>query len=272
MIQLTPDQYHTVAPLFEPLQDHLAVPAALAGLIPAAVYADAPGHHGIALLHARHRLYLAGPPGSAPPLQQIHTLFHNTLRPQAQAAGQDMFTLWLAPADWAEPVREALADRRCALGRRHYYTFRALRRDWRSGLPPGFALQPVDAALLSRPSLAGLDDLRAEMCSERPSVDAFLAQSFGVCLTRDDALAGWCLSEYNIPGACEIGIETREPWRRRGLATVMASAFVETALARGVTRIGWDCWANNQASIATALKAGFEKTHDDPVIYGWFNN
>jgi len=271
MIQLTPDQYNTVAPLLEPLQDHLAVPAALAGLIPAAVYADAPGHPGIALLHARHRLYLASAPGSAPPVQSIRALFQNTLRPQAQAAGQEMFTLWLAPAGWAEPVREALAALRPGLGRRHYYTFQSLRPDWRSGLPPEFTLQAVNATLLAQASLIGLDDLRAEMCSERPSVDAFLTQSFGVCLTRDDALAGWCLSEYNIAGACEIGIETRAAWRRRGLATVMTSAFVETALARGVTRIGWDCWANNQPSIATALKAGFEKIHDDLVIYGWFN-
>lgn len=124
MIQLTPDQYNTVAPLLEPLQDHLAVPAALAGLIPAAVYANDPGHPGIALLHARHRLYLAGAPGSAPPLQPIRALFQDILCPQAQAVGQKMFTLWLAPAGWAEPVREALAALRPGLSRRHYYTFR----------------------------------------------------------------------------------------------------------------------------------------------------
>ncbi len=138
-------------------------------------------------------------------------------------------------------------------------------------LPEGFELRPVDAALLEHARLKNLDALREEMCSERPSVQEFLDHSFGVCLVHGYELAGWCLSEYNTPDACEIGIETREPFRRRGLAALMTAALVEEAQARGVARIGWHCWTSNIPSARTALKAGFELAVDYPACMVWFD-
>ena len=273
MIQLTAHQYTNVASLFEPLKHHQAVVAALASAIPATVYADDPIRPQTAFIQAKHRLFLAGEPDEPDTVQAVGRLFADTIRPAAKAAGLEMFLLWYAPDGWAEAehATEIMPNMRPTAAQRQHYTLHAPRLDWRSQLPDGFELRQVDAALLQLTGLAHLDELRAEMCSERPSVEAFLAHSFGVCLVHDHELAGWCLSEYNTAGACEIGIETREPYRRRGLATLMTSAFVELASSRGVQRVGWDCWTNNQASVATALKAGFVKAHDDAVFYGWFD-
>jgi RimJ/RimL family protein N-acetyltransferase len=107
------------------------------------------------------------------------------------------------------------------------------------------------------------------MCSERPTVQDFLAKSFGVCLSRGDEIVGWCLSEYNCADRCEVGIEIVEPYQRRGLGTLLSLALVEMALSRSVTRIGWHCWASNTPSDATALKAGFELVEDYPAHYAW---
>ncbi len=38
------------------------------------------------------------------------------------------------------------------------------------------------------------------------------------------------------------------------------------SFALGATEIGWHCWASNISSIATALKLGFQKELDYPVI------
>ncbi len=124
-----------------------------------------------------------------------------------------------------------------------------------ASLPQGYELLAVDAALLER-GLPHADQLRQEMCSERASVEEFLARSFGIAAVREGELAGWCLSEYNCSEGCEVGIEVLEDHRRQGLALAMVSAFAQEAARRGVGRIGWLCNRDNAASAATARSAG----------------
>jgi RimJ/RimL family protein N-acetyltransferase len=153
---------------------------------------------------------------------------------------------------------------------RSYYAFKANRLDWKSMLPEGFSVRMADRKLLSE-KWQNLEDLTEEMCSERSSVEDFLAKSFGICLTYKDLIVGWCLSEYNTGHRCEVGIATHEDYQRRGFATLMATAFIELARVRDVAKIGWHCSATNLGSAATALKAGFEKVTDYPVYLGWFD-
>lgn len=75
------------------------------------------------------------------------------------------------------------------------------------------------------------------MWSERESAADFVTRSFGLAL-HHDAVVGWCLSEYNLGHRCEVGIAVDEPFRRRGLATLMGGAFARQALAAGVSEIG----------------------------------
>jgi RimJ/RimL family protein N-acetyltransferase len=110
------------------------------------------------------------------------------------------------------------------------------------------------------------------MCSERESVAAFLAGSFGLCLVSGREVVGWCLSEYNRLDQCEVGIEVREPYQRRGLGTLLASALVEHARAQGIDHIGWHCWKGNVASGATARAAGFELTSEYDVRMKWLDD
>jgi GNAT superfamily N-acetyltransferase len=142
------------------------------------------------------------------------------------------------------------------------YTITEPKHDWRTRLPAGYTLRPVDRDLLNERHLQNLDLLMEEMCSERPSVTDFLDKSFGFCAMYGDEIVGWCLSEYNTPTRCEVGIEALAAHRRRGLATAMASALIEQALSRGLSRINWHCYAGNAPSVATALRVGFEKVAD----------
>jgi RimJ/RimL family protein N-acetyltransferase len=103
------------------------------------------------------------------------------------------------------------------------------------------------------------------MVSERPSVEDFLQRSFGVCLLYDETIVGFCLSEYNCAGRCEVGVWTAESHRQRGLGKLMSLALVEQALQRGLSEVGWHCWADNLPSAALALSAGFVLQREYPV-------
>jgi RimJ/RimL family protein N-acetyltransferase len=274
MPSLDLSQYDTVRPLFQPLNYHLATAAILDGSAPATIYVDDPARPRAAFTWTGYRFYLAGSPLEEAFNEQMRRLFVTEICPQAMASGQEMFELKVASEDWEDALRSAiLPDRELIKAQRQYYRFQALRRDWRTLLPVGFRLAWITPELLAQADLANLDDLKEELCSERPSVEDFLARSFGVVAICDEdaALAGWCTSEYNSGERCEVGIGTLEPYQRRGLATAMGSAFVEHGMSRGVTQIGWHCWARNLPSVATALKIGYEKVSDYTTFIAWFD-
>lgn len=269
MILLTSARYAHVLPLFAALDNHLPVRAALEGNSPAHVYADDPARPRVALISVlNRRLYLAGQPG-AEAARDVGRLFSETLYPAIEAEGVPVFSLCVAPASWDAHMDVLLAGRPFRRIERQYYEFEASQQPHDAPLPAGYALRAADAALLAEDGRANLDALAEEMTSERASVDEFLAASFGICPVTDDALVGWCLSEYNTGDRCEVGIATLPPHQGQGLATATGAAFVRLAAARGITRIGWHCYAGNRPSWATALKIGFRKVEDYPAYIVW---
>jgi GNAT superfamily N-acetyltransferase len=257
------------APLFADLAWHLAVPAVLAGAAIGAVYADTATTPRSALLLAGHRAYLAGDPSDAGFLSALPPVLERRLVPDGHESGD--FVLYYDRPEWAAAVEAALAPWLAG--------YRSLRRcffsrDAGAGpvpapaapLPEGFRLAAVDRALLDDPTLPGRDELVEEVCSERVSVDDFLARSFGTVLLHEGGVAGWCLSEYNLGRRCEVGIAVDGPFRRRGLATRLGSAFARQALtAAGIAEIGWHCWEDNAASCATARALGFALVRTYPA-------
>lgn len=256
--------------LFRKMDMHLALQAILAGQVHAPVYVDDIDHPHLALTWAMSRVYLAGKPGSQADAEALRKVFTGVLMREALKAEREAYMLYYPDASWEPFIALMLQEREPIQVGRQYYAFKEAKADWHALLPAGMQVRAVDAGLLTE-KWHNPEFLTEEMLSERPSVEDFLAKSFGVCLTRDDEILGWCLSEYNTHHRCEVGIATRADVRKRGLATMLALAFAEMAQSKDVVRLGWHCSANNAASGATAIKAGFEKIADYPAYLGWFD-
>jgi len=265
MYELQASDYVNIRSLFQAMAHHLAVNAILEGSVPAKVFVDHPTRPRAALTWTKQRFYLSGSPDNDEFNADLGRFFSERIDPQRPGSGSVLFVLYYAPEAWELQVDEMLSPKFPIRAERQYFQFRALRSDWPALLPEGFTLQFIDRALLEREHLANLEGLTKEMSSERQSAEDFLTKSFGVCMLHGDEIVGWCLSEYNSAGRCEVGIEVHKPYRRRGLASVMVSALVEHAFSEGISRIGWHCYASNLASSATARQAGFEKMQDYAV-------
>lgn len=271
MHELKRTDYERVRPLFRKLDIHLPLQAILAGNVDAPIYVDNPLHPQTALTWTGQRIYLAGAPGNNDFIAKARKIFLESFSMRAWKAGYDSYILHYPSEKWEGPIATMLAQKYPIKSQRSYYACKASRPPWKSVLPEGFSMRTADRKLLSE-KWQNPDFLTDEMCSERESVEDFLAKSFGVCLTHGDQIVGWCLSEYNTGHRCEVGIATHEDYRRRGFATLLAFAFIEMARSKDVARIGWHCNATNLGSVATALKAGFEKVEDYPVYIGWFDD
>lgn len=260
---LDPTKYALVRPLLREMLDiHLSIVSLLKGLSPGAIFVDDLDQPKSVFGYSMRRFFLVGRPNNEGFHQGVKDFFNDTLYPNAAAMKMPHYALHYSPDDWDEVIPIILEGNYPVREMGHYYEFNDshLGSDWRLLIPEGFTLRWVDQDLLTQSQLENLDKIIEEMQSERSSVEDFLEKSFGFCLVREDEeIVAWCMSEYNCAGRCEVGIATQEDYRRRGLATITASAVVEHALSKGVSSIGWHCDASNQPSIATALKVGFKK-------------
>lgn len=269
--RLTFEQFDAVSPLFRELDFHLAIEAVLSSVVPGQVYVDDLSSPQAALMRVENRFYLGGSPDRQVFNHGLRQLFIEQIYPQARTSGELMFVLYYSSLAWEACLAELLSDHHPMQDMRQYYACSGTVVDWRAVTEPGFDLRAIDRELLEDDRLTHIGDLRDEVCSESPSIGHYLSRRFGFCLLQAETIAGWCLSEYNTADRCEVGVETVDAYRRRGVATAAAAALVEHAIGQGIEEIGWHCWSSNVASAATAQRAGFEKVKDYPVLFAWFD-
>jgi RimJ/RimL family protein N-acetyltransferase len=152
---------------------------------------------------------------------------------------------------------------------RLYYEAPIKSKPWDSSIPKGFTLERLTKELLEK-KLKKMDRVRAEMNSERNTIKEFLEKSFGYVAITNGEVACWCMSEYDSEDSFEVGIETVEKYRRRGLATATATALIQYAASIGLRRVGWHCWKNNKASVKTVESLGLSQIEEYPVCLASF--
>jgi RimJ/RimL family protein N-acetyltransferase len=241
---------------------HLAVPSVLAGVLPGRIYVDDPRHPTRAILIPanQHRLYLGGEPSAQLFTDVVHLLYKPTL------AQSYWFMTHYPSSAWESAIERVLQGLGTSASLRQYYRLTEPVAPVAPPLPEAIALAQISQTLVDDTSLMNRDLLIDEIHSESPSLEYFFRQHFGFCALDGRQIAGWCLAEYHYQSRYELGIGIIEAYRRQGIATHVASAVIKRAFAKGATEIGWDCWASNIASVATALKVGFQKEREYPVI------
>lgn len=262
MLPLLLTHFEKARPLFAPFH-LLLIDSILAGLTPATIYVDDVAEPQTAVTWFHGRLLLAGqatPSG----ITAVRNLLLTQYKAETHAAGLEAFVLYSAP-NWQIDAADLLPGLKVIPALRHYYRLDARDRQWVTAVPEGLQLRQVDAELLADPTIQNLVWVTEEMVSERPSIADFLEKSFGYCVVSGNEVVAWCMSEYNTGHRCELGIATAEAWQRQGLARLTATAVIAEALQHGIHDIGWSCWANNRASVGTAVALGFTHVQEQPV-------
>ena len=107
---------------------------------------------------------------------------------------------------------------------------------------------------------------RLNVLASWASIDDFLSNGLGFAVLDGDQIASACTSVLASRQKMEIDVHTAEAYRGQGLATICASAFIDTCLQRGA-QPNWECFWDNEASFHLALKLGFTPLSDYPVYY-----
>ncbi|SMF86168.1 Protein N-acetyltransferase, RimJ/RimL family [Paenibacillus uliginis N3/975] len=275
MYLLSTDQYVTVQPLFEELMYDLRLVSLLQHTIPGEIYVDCTEQPSAAMVWDRGRaLYVTG--CNVEFFKQVNIHLRTKVFPGMVESNSDMLDYYiryphsLVCMDLLE--KNLINGLHSSFNKRRYYLFDLSVDVKPTELPEGYHLQEVNLELLQRTDITNPDFILDEIHSNHMTAENFNDRGFGYCiLTNDNEIVSWCLTDYVIGNRCEIGIETDEDHRQKGLATAVASACVQLARSKGIERIGWDCFDTNIGSWKTAEKVGFKlfKTYDP--WFGWFN-
>jgi RimJ/RimL family protein N-acetyltransferase len=254
--------FNIVQPLLARMDGHQVLASILAGATPARIFVDHPSEPKTAFTGFHARMFLLGSPDNPAFNQALQRYLLEQAIPEARANGGEAFIFHLDSEAWLPQLELILAGLYPLERKRLYFRCAPHQQDVSSLLPAGFQLSQVDSGLVEQAGLENLELLLEELCSERTSVDDFLDKSFGICVLNGSELAGWCLSEYNQAGRCEVGVATLEKYQRQGLGTATTLALLDQAARRGYRQVGWHCWSDNLPSAALARRAGFELVHE----------
>jgi RimJ/RimL family protein N-acetyltransferase len=267
--KLDPADYERVRPLFRALEFHLTSAAVLDGHNPGRVFVDDPTRPQSAFMFSPEGCYLAGRPDND---EFNRALSQALLKRHIIHEQVEALYLICTSASWEDQLPTLFAPHRAeAIARRHYVC-RQLTYDWRANLSSGLAVHRIDEVLLNRPDVSIPAHITGWIEGNWGSTADFLERGFGSAMVYTDAagamqVVAWSVADCRSGDACEIGIRTVEPYRRRGLATITAAATVEYALAHGFSMVGWQCSENNLGSLGTANKVGFERERNYTLFY-----
>lgn len=255
MIVLNPDAYWRTAPLFD-AYEHMrpVIYAVLEGRQPGIVLADDHAHPSAALLWSDF-LYLAGDSDNAAFNADLYERIAQQAMPQ-----REHILIYGAHSGWWARLETLLRPLEVRQYARSVFAFDAgaFRQSLasRKPLPEGFTLQPLDERTALE--VGGIPELWG-------SVEQFLRHGWGYCILRGDEFVSSSQTVFVGDGRAEIGVGTREPYRRQGFARRVASATLQASLERDILP-EWGC-VYNSASGALGQSLGFAPLPEMPFFY-----
>ena len=222
--ELTKGDFAQATSVFVQLYHHLAVTSILQGKTSARILVDDLHQPRSAATWTGHRLYIAGSSTNPKFNESLTEILSTIYTPQSSTGRPSKFIVYYEPFEW-ETILDRLWKVDTSRMMRLYYEAPIKSKPWDSSIPKGFTLERITKELLEK-KLKKMDRVRAEMNSERNTIKEFLEKSFGYVAITNGEVACWCMSEYDSEDSFEVGIETVEKYRRRGLATATATALI----------------------------------------------
>jgi GNAT superfamily N-acetyltransferase len=261
MIELEPHEFNSVLHLLAGIKQKVLPFAVCQGINPGRVFVDQYNDPQIAMIWSPVGYYcLAGDPAQARDLMAIKQVLTEIFVPASRASGETGYILIPSHGAWKDHLSTLLPGREIIEIYRRPFIFNpdhfdAL-RNWREQIPKGCSVRPVNAVLAEE----------VGVLASWASVNDFLASGMGFVLLNGDEIASVCISVLASRERVEIDVHTTERYQRRGYAILTASALIETCLQRGM-QPNWECFWENETSIALAGKLGFTPLPDYPVYF-----
>lgn len=132
-----------------------------------------------------------------------------------------------------------------------------------AGLPEAYSIRQIDEALFMQ---CKKSSWCRDFVSQYEDYSSYRDHGLGVVILKDNEIVSGASSYSGYKNGIEIEVDTREDYRRKGLAYVAAARLILLCLERGWYP-SWD--AQNQWSVALAKKLGYRYSHEYAAYEIW---
>ncbi|MDI9459469.1 MAG: GNAT family N-acetyltransferase [Bacillota bacterium] len=171
---------------------------------------------------------------------------------------------------WEEAIQEVYQEKakpwtRYATNRDKTAFDRSKLAELAAGLPQGYELRPIDEEIYN---LTLTLPWAWDLCGNIPGYSRFAANALGFVIFHGGELVSGASSYAFFQGGIEVEIDTREDYRRQGLATICGAALILACLERGLYP-NWDAHTKESLALAEKLGYAFDKEYLVFDIFPW---
>lgn len=255
MKELTADQFYIVEPLLID-EGSVEVRAVIEGMNEGRVFVDQVHDPASAIVWLGNMdgIFVIGEERNPLFTTKIRECIDMVIGPAAIAAGVHEAEVLSYHPNWDLVLDDVFGDRTSEKWEQFIYRYPA-NSSKSIECPEGFRIVPVEKALMqASPFSRSL--IEEKIYTFWSSEEDFFENGLGVCMMKGPEVASICITGFRAGNVHAVDIETYKAFKKRGLGTIAANAFVKECLAHdGVPY--WDCSADNVPSVRTAEKAGF---------------
>jgi predicted acetyltransferase len=254
--------YNLVKPLFKEWQHDMVLQSVEIGNTKPRIWVDCISNPTCAMLLVGIRMRIIGFPKTDECRNSVIDFFQNNVFKNSIEQIKNEIVLYWFESEWEQLLIEIFKGKNIWFSDREYYigNIDDIVDDKESNID--FEIKDAIEVVLENKFYKNINFLKEEMGSETTGIADFVKKSFGICAIKDNIIIGWCLSEYNNPIGCEIGVGVIEEYRRKGIATILCKKLIKEAQKRHLQVIGWSSFKNNICSVKTALKIGLKKVKE----------
>lgn len=179
-------------------------------------------------------------------------------------SGQDFIIMVPQNEPWAEEIERCYGGRakrvmRYAIQKEKGIFDRSKLQSAVRSLPPEYSLKMIDENCYH---LCREQSWSRDLVSQYPDYETYKRLGIGAVILKDGEVVSGASSYSRYRDGIEIEIDTKEAYRRKGLAYICASKLILECLERNLYP-SWD--AQNQWSVALAEKLGYHCDHAYPA-------
>lgn len=179
----------------------------------------------------------------------------------------NFYDLYFSSNTWLPIIKAPLNDNVVELSRSHYILSNTTTSPDNHATQSGeFLLKNLNEQLYSR-YVNEIDDSYSLLWD---SSEMYLERAFGYCYLNESSFVSACNTFYIGGGYIEPDIITISDYRKQGLAFALCQEFIKHSRQRKLIPY-WDCDSGNIASNLLALKLGFNKVGEVPILW-WHEN
>ena len=181
------------------------------------------------------------------------------------------FMIFYEPV-WAEEIKIIFGDLSIIEGA-CYELNNKEKKEWDCTLSSDFTIERVDKEFIEGKSYTIPDEIRIEwwLINMWGSLEKFYERGFAYSIVHKKKLVvSFCHCSYlsNDVSRCELGIFTKEDFRRKGLGKNLVFQMLNHCWGLGIERVGWHTSEENIASIKLAEAVGFKFNRKYPIYIG----